>query len=301
MVTKKSFPLARFGAPILCMCALFASFPAARAQNAGLSLQVFTSGAGSLNANFTLIYGATGAVLVDVPFLRSDAYRLAADVLDSGKTIEKIFVTHNHPDHMFGLDVLHEAFPDAEVIAAPEVAAEFWVAFPDRYSFWEPQIGSQAPRYPYPPKPYEASSFMLEGHEIQILGPMVGDAEVSTALYVPSLDAIIAGDIVFDDVYPYTESKALRQAWVETLDRLSALEPAIVVAGHARESGQTSPEALQWTRDYLIRFEQAVEEANSAEELAAIMSSEYPDAMDFVGGFILTTSSATAMAEKLDD
>jgi hypothetical protein len=31
------------------------------------------------------------------------------------------------------------------------------------------------------------------------------------------------------------------------------------------------------------------------------MSSEYPDAMDFVGGFILTTSSATAMAEKLGD
>ena len=277
----------------------FAGHSGAQAQQGGVTLRVITSSPGSLNTNFTLIMGEEDAVLVDVPFLRSDAYRLVADVLDSGKTLRTIVVSHGHPDHYFSLDVFKEAFPNVDVIAAPAVVQDIWQGFPNRLAFWGPQIGANAPRYPFVPTAFEPSSFELEGHEIQLLGPMMGDAANSTAVYVPSLKAVIAGDIVFNQVFVYAGDKASRAAWVATLDRLLALQPEIVVAGHTKQGLPNTRQALEYTRNYLLRFERAVVEADNAPELMAIMRREFPDAMDFQGDFILTSSAAAAMREKL--
>jgi glyoxylase-like metal-dependent hydrolase (beta-lactamase superfamily II) len=270
----------------------------AHAQEGGLSLKVVTSSPGSLNTNFTLIQGETEAVLVDVPFLRSDAYRLVADILDSGKTLTTIIVTHAHPDHYFSLDVLRDAFPNARAIAAPVVVADVWTGFPNRLAFWQPQIGALAPRYPMVPTAFAETSFELEGHRIEILGPFTGDAPNSTAVYVPDLDAVIAGDIVFNQVHVYAGGKEERTAWVATLDRLLALAPEIVVAGHTKPNMPNTRAALEYTRDYLLRFERAVGEANDAPELMAIMRRAYPDALDFQGDFILTSTATAAMREK---
>lgn len=268
-------------------------------RRTALTLKVITSSPGSLNTNFTLIMGAEKAVLVDAPFLRSDAYRLAADILESDKKLETIFVTHAHPDHFFGLDVLREAFPQARVIAAPAVVDAVWVSFPARYAYWAPQIGDLAPRYPFIPTAYAESSFELEGHRIEILGPAQGDDPASTALWVPELKALITGDIVFNQVFVYTGDTASRAGWVATLDRLLAMQPEVVVAGHTKEGMPNTRAALEYTRTYLLRFERAVAEAGSAEELARIMKREFPNALDFQGDFILTASSTSAIAEKL--
>lgn len=276
---------------------LFSVAAWAHAQS-GLSLKVITSSPGSLNTNFTLIQGESQAVLVDVPFLRSDAYRLVADILDSGKTLTTIIVTHAHPDHYFTLDVLRDAFPNARAIAAPVVVADVWSGFPNRLAFWQPLIGANAPRYPMIPTAFEETAFELEGHRIEILGPMTGDAPNSTAVHVPDLRAVIAGDIVFNQVHVYAGGKEERAAWVATLDRLLALEPEIVVAGHTQPNLPNTRAGLEYTRHYLLRFEQAIGEAESAEELMAIMRREFPNAIDFQGDFILTSTATAAMREK---
>jgi len=61
---------------------------------------------GNQPANYTLVKGETEALLIDVPFSRSDAHRVVAAILDSGKKLITIFVTHDHPDHFFSLDLL---------------------------------------------------------------------------------------------------------------------------------------------------------------------------------------------------
>jgi glyoxylase-like metal-dependent hydrolase (beta-lactamase superfamily II) len=73
---------------------------------------------GNQPANYTLATGETEALLVDVPFSRSDAHRVVAAILDSGRKLTTIFVTHDHPDHFFSLDLLIDSFPNARIVVS---------------------------------------------------------------------------------------------------------------------------------------------------------------------------------------
>lgn len=53
-------------------------------------------------------------------FSKSEALRIAADILDSGKTLKTIFVSYGDPDFYFGLDVFKQYFPNVQIIATPE-------------------------------------------------------------------------------------------------------------------------------------------------------------------------------------
>src|SRR3954452_19780160 len=76
---------------------------------------------GSKNKTATLITGDREAMLVDAGFTRADGHRLGAEVLDSGKALTKVFISHADPDHYWGAEVIADAFPDAELIATPTV------------------------------------------------------------------------------------------------------------------------------------------------------------------------------------
>lgn len=269
----------------------------ARAQDKPLTLKVITSSPGSLNTHYTIIMGEKDAVLVDAPFLRSDAYRLVADILDTGKHLQKIVVTHGHPDHYFGLDVLKEAFPDVDIIAASAVVADIWKSYPNRLAFWGPQIGVNAPHHPEIPRGFDKPSFELDGQEIDLLGPMKGDADNSTVVYVPSLKAVIAGDVIFNQVYPGigAGSHADRMAWIASLDKLAALKPEIVVSGHTRPGLPNTMAALTFTRDFLKDFDGAVAKARTADEVVAQMKKDFPDAE---GGGFFANAAKTAVQEK---
>src|SRR3954451_19492829 len=53
-----------------------------------LSLQVYNADAASFHVNAVLVSGKTDAVLIDSGFTQADAYRIAAMVLDSRKTLK---------------------------------------------------------------------------------------------------------------------------------------------------------------------------------------------------------------------
>src|SRR5881398_1293095 len=76
---------------------------------------------GSKNKTATLITGNREALLVDAGFTRADGHRLVAEVLDTGKALTKVLVSHADPDYYWGAEVLAEAFPDAELLATPLV------------------------------------------------------------------------------------------------------------------------------------------------------------------------------------
>jgi len=45
-------------------------------------------------------------MLVDAQFTLANAHRLVAEIIETGLDLKRIFITHLHPDHFLGLEVI---------------------------------------------------------------------------------------------------------------------------------------------------------------------------------------------------
>src|SRR5215216_1264492 len=102
-----------YALPLLTLA--FAAVP--RAQS-NFTLKVHTGrGQTGYDVNSTMVIGEKDILLIDPQFSLSEAHKLAAEILESRKHLATIYTTHAHPDHLFGLAVLKQAFPDAKIVA----------------------------------------------------------------------------------------------------------------------------------------------------------------------------------------
>ena len=116
----------------------------AAAQGA-LKLQLFTSDAGGFLVNSVILAGEKEAIAVDAQFSFANAHRLVAELLATGKRLSKVYITHPHPDHYFGQEVIKTAFPGVEIVAIPPVVAAIEEAFPKKIAQWGPRLGANGP------------------------------------------------------------------------------------------------------------------------------------------------------------
>lgn len=272
---------------------------AAWAQAQPLEVEVLQTGPESLYTNITLVKGQHRAVLIDAPFTRADAHRVVAAVLESGKTLDTIFVTHDHPDHFFSAEVITDVFPDARVIAAPQVVDDIWRSIPFKLKRWGPMLGQNGPRHPTAPTALEGNYFELEGHRFEVLGPMQGDHVHATAVWIPEIKTLVAGDLLFNEVHLWTgESlKPGRLAWAKSIEQLAALGATRVVAGHKKPGLPDDVSSIDYTRRYLQVFEQAVGSSKTSTELREKITAAFPNSIDFFGDFLLGNSSKVALGE----
>ncbi|WP_426515587.1 MBL fold metallo-hydrolase [Diaminobutyricibacter sp. McL0618] len=226
----------------------------------------------------TLIFGDTDAVLVDALTTEAEAHALAAWVALHHRNLTTIYITHGHFDHFAGLSVLQRHFPEARAIATPETV-EFAGASPERTAFFRKLWPGQLPADLVLPEPYESDAFSLEGHELQIIRQGTTDSPDSTSLYVPSLELIVAGDVVYNHCHMFVAATTpeIRKNWIAALDRLSALFPKMVVAGHKKPGTSDSADTIEQTRQYLIDFGRLRDETESDQVLYDAMGALYPD------------------------
>src|SRR5260370_25920126 len=69
----------------------------------------------------TLIWGERDALLVDTFLSGAQTTELADWIEKQGRTLRTIYLTHGHPDHFFGLNLLLQRFPQARAVARPNV------------------------------------------------------------------------------------------------------------------------------------------------------------------------------------
>src|SRR5262249_16900525 len=173
------------------------------AQSSKFQLKVHTGrGQVGYDVNSTMISGDKDMLVIDPQFSLSEAHKLAAAILESKKNLATVYVTHPHPDHLFGLAVLHQAFPNAKIVALPATVAGAKTGWPPRQKFWFATYGNNIPG-PEPVLPEELSSpaLTLEGEQFPITGGVQGDGPGNSFVYIPSLKAVVGGDTVFDHVY----------------------------------------------------------------------------------------------------
>src|SRR6185369_6439473 len=263
--------------PILFI-ALTLVLSSAAAGQTKLQLTVHTGrGVNGYDVNSTMISGEKDMLLLDPQFSLSEAHRLAAEILESKKNLAVIYVTHPHPDHLFGLAVLHQAFPQAKILALPATVNAAKTGWPARQKFWFPIYGNNIPG-PDPVLPEELSSPMLtlEGEQFPITGGVQGDGPGNSFVYIPSLKAVIAGDTVFERVYFGVPRDKAREDWMKTLDQIAALKPATIVPGHQGPGAKNDLSAIDFMKKYIADWDANVKASKTPAEMRAKVVKQYP-------------------------
>lgn len=243
-----------------------------------LQLKVHTGmGVNGYDVNSTMISGEKDVLVIDPQFTLSEAHRLAAEILESKKNLATIYITHPHPDHLFGLAVLKQAFPSARIVALPATVNGAKTGWPARQKFWLPTYGSNIPG-PEPVLPEELSTpvLTLEGEDFPITGGVQGDGPGNSFVYIPSLKAVVAGDTVFDHVYFGVPKDKAREAWMNTLDQIAALNPAIVIPGHQGPGATDNMASIAWMKKYIADWYANVASSKNADEMKAKVLKQYP-------------------------
>ena len=224
----------------------------------------------------TLIFGEYDAVLVDAMTTVAEAEALAHWVALHNRNLETIYITHAHFDHFYGLSILLDRFPGARAIATPKTVKAIMQIYlsPAVKRLARRLFPGQVPTKLVPPEPYEHDTFTLEGRELRIIEQGRTDCPDSTSLYVPSIGLVVAGDVVYNQCRMYVgdTTPESRKNWIAALDRLAALNPAIVVAGHKKPGAPDSPSTIQDTKRYLAGLRSAAE--NSGVRPGAVRSDD---------------------------
>jgi glyoxylase-like metal-dependent hydrolase (beta-lactamase superfamily II) len=260
-----------------------------------LSYKVFTATRPGLNRDLpagkeslmwvanssTLIYGEHDAVLVD-SFLTVDQTNGLADaIVASGKTLKAIYVTHAHGDHFFGIRILQDRFPNVKALAAPEVVAKMRLqATPEILNGrWRKLFPNQIPDDIAIADPLQGNEIDLEGNKLVVVRLGHTDTDDTTCLHVPSIGLVLAGDAVYNGIHPFLNesNRQSRLEWIAALDKIDALKPSAVVAGHKIPTKDDSPRNVEETRQYIRDFIRLNDATKTARELYDQMLALYPD------------------------
>ncbi|MFI5312201.1 MAG: MBL fold metallo-hydrolase, partial [Gemmatimonadales bacterium] len=254
----------------------------------------------AFNVVSTLVYGPTELLLVDAQFRMSDGKRVADKIAATGRRLTAIFITHPDEDHSLGAQAILARFPGTPVYMTAAAVEDFARSSPAFLKMARGYLKDDAPDSIVQPRPIPSNHFKVDGEDVEVVPDLQGDviARTNSFLYIPSMSAVIAGDIVFSGVHPYLahSTEATRAEWQNSLGRIEAFHPRYVVPGHKRSIEQPDTrESLTFMSKYLRDFDAARLTAANPEALIGAMRTKYPD----LGmPLLLVMSSRSAFAPK---
>src|SRR4051794_20737865 len=227
----------------------------------------------------TLIYGSQDAVLIDAPMTADQAHALGDWVAAHGRNLTDIFITHGHGDHWFAARLLAERF-GARIVASAGTIAQMHGNAAARPLLWD-KVYTGIPPTPVTAVTVPDNRFTLEGHELLIVEVGATDSDDTTVLWVPDLELVVAGDVIYNGVHMYLAQSAVVGGfapWRDAIDKVAALKPRHIVAGHQNhERDDDAERTIAETRQYLDDAEELLRTENSAVGFFDAKLERYPD------------------------
>ena len=159
--------------------------------------------------SITLVQSSHEILLVDAPISIAQTNSLIDFIKQTVPTKRPtaLYITHGHGDHFFGAPLLRQAFPGLKVLATqktiehikdtlePETFATVWEAlFPG-------QIPDQAQVLSFIETLPSDGNFTFAGHQLSAVELGETDTYNSSALHVPDIGLVVAGDTVYGHYY----------------------------------------------------------------------------------------------------
>jgi glyoxylase-like metal-dependent hydrolase (beta-lactamase superfamily II) len=238
--------------------------PEAPPQQIAERVWVFTDHRINLVPNIGVVVGDTAALVVDTGMGRRNGERLLERVRELTDKPLLLTLTHFHPEHGWGA----QAFAGAAVIVYNRVQREEleekFGPFVELFSSFGPEIAELLADVELvrPHIVYEdAAELDLGGVTVQLSYHEPAHTRGDQLILLPSERVLFAGDLVENRFFPILpDEDAHGSKWIALLERMQALEPAIVVPGHGEVGGAA---LIEEVRAYLDYVRSRVEESRS--------------------------------------
>lgn len=250
-----------------------------------LSTRVFFSDERGFEVASVIVTGKEDVVLIDSQWTLSNAHRVVSEILETGKQLKTIYVTHAHPDHYFGLEAIADAFPKARVTALPAVARTINHQFFGKIEHWENVIGvTNVPRKVVNIESLTENYIDLEGRRIQIIPEVMGDLKYNSVVWIPSIGTLYGSDVLFNQAHPFTceVTAEERRLWIQEIDRFAAIGAEVIIPGHQKPGMPFDSGSLSFTRDYLNATEEELARTKDVAGFYYAMVKRFPEANLFI-------------------
>ena len=233
---------------------------AARVSASGWYVQGQSAQGSGANQNFIsnagFIVTKQGVVVIDALGSPQLAHRLMAEIRKvTPLPVTHVIVTHYHADHIYGLQTFKAQ--GARVIAH-RAARDYLVSDTARLRM-EASRKDLAPWIDDKTRLVEADEWLdgdrellLGGVRIRILHLGPAHTPEDLVVYLPEEKLLFAGDLVFRARIPFV-GQADSRRWIQSLDKLLALDATTFVPGHGPVSKAVRDD-VRLTRDYLVHL-----------------------------------------------
>src|SRR3954471_14508011 len=92
-----------------------------RFSRGNTTFHTYTAPEAGFRVNTHIIETPSELTVIDAQLALPLASEVSALLREIGKPVARIIISHTHPDHFSGLQVLAEAFPDADILALESV------------------------------------------------------------------------------------------------------------------------------------------------------------------------------------
>ena len=180
-------------------------------------------------ANAThIIETENSLVAFDTQFLLPNAADMRAYADEIGKPIERVFITHDHPDHFLG----SEAFNDVPIYALQEVADLIAANGDAEVAEKQGDFGSDNIASTFVvPQVIEPGSMVIDGITFELERVVDAEAAFQLVTRIPNHGVVVTGDLVYSGVHLILAGQIA--PWTTALQNLEAVDGyPIVLAGH---------------------------------------------------------------------
>jgi glyoxylase-like metal-dependent hydrolase (beta-lactamase superfamily II) len=230
--------------------------------------------------NAQLIETPGKLILVDTLQLKTHADELKAYADSLGKPLDRVIVTHYHPDHWMGAP----SFAGTPIHALPEVIgginamADYFIGY---HRSLHPDNANEVIHSEklLPTEVLAEGILEIDGVQLNLIKVLDTECPVNLLVEIPAEKVLLAQDLIYNKVYAYfgdrtSEGQYSFENWIKVLTDLMAKGYQHVLPGHGKP---TDASVFEEQIGYLQYTKELVYQGLQGAELLDKVVARYPD------------------------